>query len=139
MILYLVFRNWKLRKADSAPIPVEPIPPATAALEPPPPPEPLALAKELVENKQYEDFYREITRVLYQEIGTKLDIPGSELNKNNIQDVLFVRGWTQEMFDQLIGVLYDCEVRLYTPGQQELDVLTVLERADKILLQIEKS
>jgi hypothetical protein len=139
MIIYLVFQNWQLRNSDSAPIPVEPIPPATALLEPPPPPEPLVLARELVENKKYEDFYREITRILYQEIGTKLDIPGSELNKNKIQDLLIVRGWTQEMFDQLIGVLYDCEVRLYTPGQQELDVLTVLERADKVLLQIEKS
>ncbi len=139
LILYLLFRNLQLKKAATAPVTLEPIPEAIGPLEPLLPPDPFALARELVGNKNYEDFYREITRVLYQEIGARFDIAGSALNKNNIQDLLIAAGWTHDMVDQLNGVLFDCEVRLYTPGQQEIDVLAVLERAEQVLQQVEKS
>lgn len=64
--------------------------------------------KLLTENKQ-EAFYDEVLKALWGYISDKLNIPVSQLSKDNIEDELTQYGVAPELIKDFIGTLNECE------------------------------
>ena len=62
----------------------------------------------LAENKQ-EAFYDEVLKALWGYISDKLNIPVSQLSKDNIEDELTKYGVAPELIKDFIGTLNECE------------------------------
>lgn len=61
-------------------------------------------------------FYDEITRALWGYVGDKLNLPASELNKDNIGQQLTERNIEDSTIERFLHVLGDCEFARYAPG-----------------------
>lgn len=68
--------------------------------------------KLLTENKQ-EAFYDEVLKALWGYISDKLNIPVSQLSKDNIEDELTQYGVAPELIKDFIGTLNECEFARY--------------------------
>lgn len=100
----------------------------------------LKTAKTLLEQKKQGDFYDEVMRALWGYIADKLNMPQESLNKDNIQTELTGRQVPQELIDQFIKSLNDCEFARYAPSsdvdaqmsgvyQDAIDIITKIEGA----------
>lgn len=73
--------------------------------------------KLLAENKK-DAFYDEVLKALWGYISDKLNIPVSQLSKDNIEDELIKYGVEEELIKQFIMTLNECEFARYAPGNQ---------------------
>lgn len=95
--------------------------------------DPLQEARLLFEKNDYKGFYREVNRALWKALTRKLDLPASELNKNNIARKLQARGWDIETTLFLENVLNECEMNLYTPAYDAYNMQQLLKQAESML------
>jgi len=95
--------------------------------------DPLQEAKQLFEKNDYQGFYREVNRALWKALTKKLDLPASELNKNNIARKLQAKGWDTETTLFLENVLNECEMNLYTPAYDAYNMQQLLRQAESML------
>lgn len=72
--------------------------------------------KLLKENKK-EEFYEEVLRALWGYLSDKLNIPQSELNKDNVESELSRYGVGEELIREFIDILNTCEFARYAPSQ----------------------
>lgn len=86
---------------------------------------------------QRERFYDEMLVALWGYVGAKLNIPTSELNRQNVAQRLSEAGASQEVVDQFVGVLDDCEFAKYAPGSGEDELKTVYERGADVINALE--
>ena len=88
-------------------------------------------------NSQNEkEFYAEMLRALWGYISDKLNIPQSQLTKENILDKMIARGISSEIADEYLKVISDCEFAQYAPVQTSM-MKEVFERASKLVIEIE--
>ncbi len=71
----------------------------------------------LSENKKNE-FYDEVLKALWGYISDKLNISVSQLSKDNIESELVKYGISQELRENFIGILNECEFARYAPGDE---------------------
>lgn len=76
----------------------------------------LKVASGLLAKKQQNEFYDEVMRALWGYIADKLNMPQEALNKDNIQSELSAKNVPQELIDQFIRTLNECEFARYAPG-----------------------
>lgn len=87
-----------------------------------------------------ESFYEEVLKAMWGYVSYKLNIAASNLNRDNISDILTKRGVDAALIQNFIGVLDNCEYARYAPdsGKSEemdkvykssLDVITKLDKA----------
>lgn len=76
----------------------------------------LKTASKLLAAKQQSEFYDEVMRALWGYIADKLNMHQEALNKDNIQAELSAKNVSQELTDQFIKTLNDCEFARYAPG-----------------------
>ncbi|HWK02353.1 MAG TPA: BatD family protein [Puia sp.] len=95
--------------------------------------DPLQEARLLFEKNDYKGFYREVNRALWKALTRKLDLPASELNKNNIARKLQAKGWDMETTLFLESVLNECEMNLYTPAYDAYNMQQLLKQAESML------
>ncbi|HEX9514256.1 MAG TPA: BatD family protein [Puia sp.] len=95
--------------------------------------DPLQEAKLLFEKNDYKGFYREVNRAIWKALTRKLDLPASELNKNNIARKLQAKGWDTETTLFLENVLNECEMNLYTPAYDTYNMQQLLRQAESML------
>lgn len=74
-------------------------------------------SKLLSENKKNE-FYDEVLKALWGYISDKLNIPVSQLSKDNIESELLEYGISQELIGNFIETLNECEFARYAPGNE---------------------
>lgn len=84
-----------------------------------------------------EKFYDEMLVALWGYVGAKLNIPTSELNRQNVAQRLSDAGASQEIVDRFVGVLDDCEFAKYAPGTGENELKTVYERGADVINALE--
>ena len=84
-----------------------------------------------------EKFYDEMLVALWGYVGAKLNIPTSELNRQNVAQRLSDAGASQEIVDRFVGVLDDCEFAKYAPGSGEDELKTVYERGADVINALE--
>ena len=92
----------------------------------------------LAENKQ-EAFYDEVLKALWGYISDKLNIPVSQLSKDNIEDELTKYGVAPELIKDFIGTLNECEFARYAPGNQNEAMDKVYSSAVEVISKMESS
>ena len=92
----------------------------------------------LAENKQ-EAFYDEVLKALWGYISDKLNIPVSQLSKDNIEDELTKYGVAPELIKDFIGTLNECEFARYAPGNQNEAMDKVYSSAVEVISIMENS
>lgn len=94
--------------------------------------------KLLAENKK-EAFYDEVLKALWGYISDKLNIPVSQLSKDNIEEELTRYGVTEELIEDFIGTLNECEFARYAPGNQNEAMDKVYASAIEVISKMENS
>ncbi|MDE5871904.1 MAG: hypothetical protein K2H22_08180, partial [Muribaculaceae bacterium] len=84
-----------------------------------------------------ERFYDEMLVAIWGYVSAKLNIPTSELNRQNVAQRLSDAGASQEIVDDFVGVLDDCEFAKYAPGSGEDELKTVYQRGAEVINALE--
>lgn len=92
--------------------------------------------KLLSENKKNE-FYDEVLKALWGYISDKLNIPVSQLSKDNIESELSKYGISQELIGNFIETLNECEFARYAPGDENKAMDKVYESAIDVISKME--
>ena len=82
------------------------------------------------------EFYAEMLRALWGYISDKLNIPQSQLTKENILDKMIARGISSEAADEYLKVISECEFAQYAPVQTSM-MKEIFERASRLVIEIE--
>jgi len=86
-----------------------------------------------------EKFYDEMLVALWGYVGAKLNIPVSELNRQNVADRLVAAGAFEENINEFVNVLDDCEFAKYAPGSGSEELKTIYNRGAHIIETLEDS
>lgn len=86
-----------------------------------------------------ERFYDEMLVALWGYVGAKLNIPTSELNRQNVAQRLSEAGASEEVIDNFVSVLDDCEFAKYAPGSGEDELKHVYDRGTEVINALEDS
>ena len=97
----------------------------------------LRKAAKLMRDGKAADFYDETLRALWGYVGDKLNIPVSELSRENISQRLAERGVGQEVTDSFIAAIDECEFVRYAPGDPQGNMNRVYEKSVTAIEQIE--
>ena len=97
----------------------------------------LRKAAKLMRDGKAADFYDETLRALWGYVGDKLNIPVSELSRENISQRLAERGVGQEVTDSFIAAIDECEFVRYAPGDSQGNMNRVYEKSVTAIEQIE--
>ena len=93
-------------------------------------------AKLMRENKPGE-FYDETLRALWGYVGDKLNIPVSQLSRENISQRLLERGVDEQTTSRFIEAIDECEFVRYAPGDPQGNMNKVYEKSITAIEQIE--
>lgn len=94
--------------------------------------------KLLSENKKNE-FYDEVLKALWGYISDKLNIPVSQLSKDNIEMRLSRYGVSEMLVKEFLGALNECEFARYAPGDENEAMDKVYNAAVGIISKMENS
>ncbi len=86
-----------------------------------------------------ERFYDEMLVALWGYVSAKLNIPTSELNRQNVAQRLAEAGASEEVINNLVTVLDDCEFAKYAPGSGEDELKHVYDRGTEVINALEDS
>ncbi|MBS1606753.1 MAG: protein BatD [Bacteroidetes bacterium] len=95
--------------------------------------DPLQDARRLLEEGDPKGFYREVNRAIWKAIARKLNLPASELNKQNSIRQLQIRGWNESALLSLENILSECEMNLYTPAYDRYNMQQLLRQSEWML------
>ena len=85
-------------------------------------------------------FYEELLKALWGYLSDKLNIPASQLTRQNIVDTLTRRGVSPEVSDKVINLLDNCEMARYTPDSSlDSSVEAIYNEATETINDMEKS
>ncbi len=100
----------------------------------------LKTANKLLAEKKQNEFYDEVMRALWGYIADKLNMPQESLNKDNIQAELSAKSVPQELTEQFIKTLNDCEFARYAPSADvNAQMESVYQSAIETISKIEDS
>ena len=99
----------------------------------------LKVAKMFMEKHDGSKFYEEMLKAIWGYLGDKLGISVSQLNKENIEAELLKYGANEELINELIKVLDDCEFAQYAPSQSDEEMDTVYQNASNLMDKLENT
>lgn len=82
-------------------------------------------------------FYDELTRALWGYVGDKLNLPASELNKENAGEQLQQRGVGEQTVQRFLSVLSDCEFARYAPGDPSATMDKLYRDATEVISELD--
>ncbi|MEE5991512.1 MAG: BatD family protein, partial [Lachnospiraceae bacterium] len=83
------------------------------------------------------EFYDEVMRALWGYVGDKLNIPVSELSRENIQEKLAEQHVDDKTINKFVGALDECEYERYAPGDPAGNMNKTFESAMTAIMDIE--
>lgn len=87
-----------------------------------------------------EEFYEEMLKAMWGYLSDKLNMPSSQLTRQNIVDTLTRRGVDAAVSDKVIKILDDCEMARYTPDSSlDSSVEALYNEASDTINAMEKS
>ena len=98
----------------------------------------LEIAKQHMAGNLGRDFYDEVSKALFGYASDKIDIPLSELSKQNIANKLTGGGITTERVNQFIELLKRCELALFAGMDGSDEMRTTYEAAVEVIAGIEE-
>lgn len=96
-------------------------------------------AGKLLAEKKTEAFYDEVLKAMWGYISDKLNIPVSQLSKDNIEEELNKYGVSEDLIKAFISTLNECEFARYAPGNQNEAMDKVYSSAIDIISKMENS
>ena len=97
----------------------------------------LRKAAKLMREGKPGEFYDETLRALWGYVGDKLNIPVSQLSRQNISQQLLERGVGEQVTNQFIEAIDECEFVRYAPGDPQGNMNKVYELSITAIEQIE--
>ncbi len=94
-------------------------------------------ASKLLQQGDAKAFYEEVTRALWGYVGDKLNLPVTELNKDNVDEKLAERGISEDTIQRFLHVLSDCEFAQYAPGDPSATMDKLYNDATEVINLIE--
>ena len=98
----------------------------------------LRVANKLLKAGKQNEFYDEVLRALWGYVGDKLDMPVTQLSRDNISQRLTERGVENDTVTQFIGALDECEYARYAPGDASGNMNKVYDAAIQAIMKIEE-
>ena len=98
----------------------------------------LRVANKLLKAGKQNEFYDEVLRALWGYVGDKLDMPVTQLSRDNISQRLTERGVDNDTVTQFIGALDECEYARYAPGDASGNMNKVYDAAIQAIMKIEE-
>lgn len=83
------------------------------------------------------EFYDEVMRALWGYVGDKLNIPVSELSRENIQEKLAEQHVDDKTINKFVSALDECEYERYAPGDPAGNMNKTFESAMTAIMDIE--
>ena len=96
-------------------------------------------AGKLLAEKKSEAFYDEVLKALWGYISDKLSIPVSQLSKDNIEEELQKHQVSNELIQEFINNLNECEFARYAPGNQDEKMDKIYSSAIDVISKMENS
>ncbi|MDE7410486.1 MAG: BatD family protein [Paramuribaculum sp.] len=84
-----------------------------------------------------EKFYEELLRAIWGYLSDKLSIPASQLSRDNINAELSKYGANQELTDNVITIIDECEMARYAPQSSSSELHSVYDKASAIINNLE--
>ena len=97
----------------------------------------LRTAKEFMKKHDSNGFFSEVLKAVWGYLSDKLNIPGLELNKENIASNLAEYGADQQLVDDIMQLLDDCEFAQYAPSQDDSRLGETYDLACDVMDRIE--
>lgn len=97
----------------------------------------MKIAGKLLTESKKDAFYDEVLRALWGYISDKLNIPVSQLSKDNIEYELTRYGVLPELIKEFINTLNQCEFARYAPGNENEAMDQVYSSAMNVISQME--
>lgn len=99
----------------------------------------LKLAETFMKKHNSEQFYQEMLKALWGYLSDKLNIPASMLTRQNIMDTLLERGVNEDLCNEIVKLLDDCEMARYTPDASlDVNVEAIYGKATQAINSLEK-
>lgn len=97
----------------------------------------LKTARKLMAENNATAFYEETMKALWGYVGDKLNIPVSELSKDNVREKLTVRQLSNDLIDQFLRTLDDCEFARFAPGDPADTMDKIYASAEEVINKME--
>ncbi len=92
-----------------------------------------------LKNSEHEEFYEELAKALWGYISDKLSIPISQLSKEKAIELLAQNNVNEELTQNLIKIIDDCEFARYAPSGGQKAMLEHYENASRTIAKIEQT
>ena len=99
----------------------------------------LKLAGKLLREKKKNEFYDEVLKALWGYISDKLNIPLSRLSKDNVEEELQNYGVKEELIQEFIAALNNCEFARFAPGNDNQAMDKVYTASLEVISKMENS
>jgi hypothetical protein len=92
-----------------------------------------------MKRNEIDRFHEEILKAIWGYLGDKLNIPASDLSRNNVTEVLREKGIEDETIQGLTEILDSCEYARYAPSASGAGAAQIYENASGFIRKIENS
>jgi len=95
-------------------------------------------AGKLLKQNRENEFYDEIFKTLWGYVSDKMNIPVSELNRDNVKEKLFMKGVPGDIIEEFINTIDHCEYARFAPGDKEKNMDEVYSMTHDTIVKTEK-
>ncbi len=92
-----------------------------------------------LKDEQIDEFYEEILKAIWGYLSDKLNIPGSDLTRNNAVTSLAEEGIDETRIMNLNQILDKCEYARYAPSGSEAEAADIYEGASQFIKSVENT
>ncbi len=98
----------------------------------------LRTAKKYLKEGKKEDFYSEILKALWGYLCDKLSIPQANLNKDNVEAELRKHNLDDQLIDEFMRILNECEFAQYAPSESLRERDNLYDETARTIMQLEE-
>jgi len=95
-------------------------------------------AAKFLKNNQAEQFYESVIKALWGYLSDKLSIPVADLNREKASATLLAKGIDQEVVNELMKIIDDCEFARYAPAAFSGTMNEIYDGAARVMGIFEK-
>ena len=99
----------------------------------------LKVAKQKMRENDKAGFYDEVLKALWGYLGDKLNMPVSELSKDNISAKLSECGVSEELIQEALAIVGECEFARYAPTLSGSRVEDIYAKVDDLMDKLESA
>ena len=99
----------------------------------------LKMAGKLLSDNKKDEFYDEVLKALWGYVSDKLNIPTSQLSKDNIEEELRSYGVADNLIAEFLSALNNCEFARFAPSDNNQGMDKIYQAALEVISKMENS